>query len=596
MLATLGLLVVLAAAGLWWWAGQEGSLDYVLRRVAQGQPLQSEGVEGSLRSGWRIKRLAWEKDGLRVEALDITLKWHPLALLNRTLRVEQVTVGTARVVDQRPKDDEPLEPPGSLRLPLRVAVDDLKVTRIEYIGAAEVQAAGLAGSYGFDGLNHRVKVSSLKLAGGDYSGQATVLALKPMTLEAKLAGRVQAPVPGVEAPVALAFEAGAAGTLEAFQAQARLQVPQAGTASADLPHATATARITPFAAMPVPQGAADFRQLDLGQFWPAAPRTALSGHVAVTPAGTATWQLSADLRNAVPGPWDQQRLPLASAKAEGEWRSGTALVRSLQAQLGGGKVEGSGAWEGGGWSFSGRVEEVDPAQLHGAMAPLPLSGPVKARGEAGNVDFDVALTAGAAPRRSARKAASGEAAWLAALDLREVVAKGRWAGDALSIAPLRIRTSDASLEGQLQLQLAARAGSGRLQLRAPGIQGQADGSLAETRGQGRLELTAGNLAQAQQWLRRFPGVGPALAGLQLRGNAETRLAWQGGWRDPSVQGRLAAGNVQWTQPASGAGQPPPWVLRRAEVKLAGRLRDAALDISAQAERGQRKLELAAAGR
>lgn len=598
ILLALGLLIVLAGAGLWWWAGQEGSLETVLRRVAQGQPLEAEGVEGSLRSGWRIKRLAWDKDGLRVEAIDVMLKWQPLALLNRTLRVEEVGVGTVRVLDQRPRDDEPLKPPESLKLPWRVTVDDLKVGTIEYIGTTEVKAGTLAGSYAFDGLRHRVKVSSLQLADGAYSGEGTLLALKPMTIDLKLAGRVQAPVPGVEAPVALAFEAAAEGPMEDFNARAQLEVPQAGTASVDLPRATATARITPFASMPVPQGAADFRQLDVGQFWPAAPRTALSGRVEVAPAGTATWTLSADVRNALPGPWDQKRLPVASAKADGEWRSGTALVRSLQARLGGGSVEGSGAWEGGGWNFSGRVDDVDPGQLHGAMAPLPLSGPIKARGEAGGaVDFDVALAAGAARAAPARKPAAGsEAAWLAALELREAVAKGRWAEDTLSLAPLRIRTSDASLEGELQVQPSAKAGSGKLQLRAPGLQGQANGSVAETRGQGTLDLASGDLAQAQRWLRRFPGVGAALADLQLRGTAETKLAWQGGWRDPSVQGRIGAANVQWMAAPTGAGQPPPWVLRQAEVRLAGRLRDAALDVRAAAERGQRKIDLAVAGR
>ncbi|MGV3572230.1 MAG: translocation/assembly module TamB domain-containing protein [Ramlibacter sp.] len=598
VLLALGLLLVLAAAGLWWWAGQEGSLEWVLQRAARGQPLQAEGVQGSVRHGWRIQRMVWEKDGLKIEARDITLEWQPLALLSRTLRVDEVGVGSVRVTDTRAKDDEPLQPPDSLRLPFRITVDELVAGTIVYDGTADVEAGGLAGSYAFDGLRHRVKIDSLKLADGDYKGEGTVLAVQPMTLQVKLAGRVQAPVPGVQDPVALVFEAGADGTVRDFQARAQLRVPQAGIASADLPQATATARITPFETMPVPQGAAEFRQLDVGQFWPAAPHTALSGRVAVTPRGTATWVLSADVRNAIPGPWDARKLPLASAKAEGEWRSGTALVRSLQAQLGGGSVEGQGAWEGGGWNFSGQVDDVDPSQLHGAMAPLPLSGPVKARGEGGAVDFDVALAAGAARRPPpARKPdPDGQAAWLAALELREVTAKGRYAGDALTLEPVRIRTSDALLEGQVALQLETMAASGKLQLRAPGIQGQASGSIAETRGQGTLELAARDLAQAQQWLRRFPGVGAMLAGVQLRGNADARLAWQGGWRDPAVQGRIAAAGVQWTPAATGAGQPPPWVLRRGEVKLAGRLRDAALDVQAEVERGQRRMELAVAGR
>lgn len=590
------LLLLLAAAGIWWWAGQEGSLEWALRQAAGRVPLQSDGVRGSLRSGWRIDRIAWERDGLRLEAEDISLEWQPLALLGRTLRLDQVKVGSARVIDQRPASDETLQPPASLALPWRVTVDELEVAKLAWQGRTQVEARGLAGRYAFDGLKHQVELRGLQLAGGSYRGEGTLLALPPMTLQARLAGRFQAPVPGVAAPVPLLFDAQLQGPIERLDVRAQLRVPAGPERSQELPRATATARITPFEALPVAQGAADFRQLDLVQFWPAAPRTRLSGQVEVVPAGTATWQLQVDVRNTLPGPWDAQRLPVARARGQGEWRGGTVMVSELQAELGGGEVEGSGAWEGQGWNFEGWVRAVDPGQLHGSLASLPLTGPVKLRGAGRAVDFDVALTAGDAPpvRGKARRTPEGEL--LAALELREAVAQGRWAGDALTLKPLRVRTGDAVLEGEAQLQPKAKAGSGKLLLRAPGLQAQATGTVAETRGQGTIEFTAADLAQAQQWLRRWPGVADALAAPALRGRAEARLAWQGGWRDPSVQGRLQAAGVEWAPPATGGGrQLPAWVLRTAELRLDGRLRDAVLELRVLAERGQRKLDLATAG-
>ena len=597
----LGLLLLLAAAGIWWWAGQEGSLEWTLRRLAQGQPLQSDGVRGSLRAGWRIDRLAWERDGLRLEARDIALEWQPLALLGRTVRLDQVKVASVRITDLRPPDDAPLRPPASLQLPWRVTVDELVVAKLEYRGRMQVEAGGLAGRYAFDGLRHHVGLQSLQLAGGNYRGQGTLLALPPMTLDTRISGIFPTPVPGVAKPVPLQFEAKLKGPLAALDVQAQLRVPQAGAAAADLPSATASARLAPFEPMPVPRGAADFRQLDLAQFWPAAPRTLLSGHVEVVPAAAAIWQLKADVRNALPGPWDAKRLPVASARGKGEWRAGTAMVKELHAQLAGGEVAGHGAWQGQGWHFEGRVRDVDPAQVHGSMASLPLSGPVKLAGVGQAIDFDVALQAGAAlpppqpPPRAGQQATLRAA--VRALELREAVAKGRWAGDALTLSPLRVRTSDAQLEGQLELQLAAASGSGRLQLRAPGLQGQADGALAQTRGQGTIELTATDVAQAQQWLRRWPGLRELLGHAQVKGRADARLAWQGGWRDPAVQGRVQAAGVEWLPPATRQAQaPPPWVLRTAELRLDGRLRDAALDLRARAERGQRKVDLDVAGR
>ncbi|HXE49149.1 MAG TPA: hypothetical protein VN663_12315, partial [Ramlibacter sp.] len=68
VLMTLIVLVLSAVAALWWWSGSEGSLEWVLRRIARSQPLTAEGVQGSLREGLHVKRLAWEQGGLKIEA------------------------------------------------------------------------------------------------------------------------------------------------------------------------------------------------------------------------------------------------------------------------------------------------------------------------------------------------------------------------------------------------------------------------------------------------------------------------------------------------------------------------------------------------
>jgi len=594
-LGAIGLLLAFCAAGIWWWAGQEGSLDWVLQRVAGRGSLQSEGVQGSIRRGWHIRRLVWEREGLRVEAEDIRLEWQPLALLNRTLRVDQVQVARVRVVDRRPRSAEAMKPPDNLRLPWRIHAEALKVGALSYQGRAQLEASGLAADYAYDGLRHRVGLKSLQLAGGDYRGDLALLAIAPLTVDASLSGRFAAPVPGTQERVPLEFTARAEGPAAAIDANARLQVAGAPAGRGELPSAKASARITPFALMPVPRGEADFSQLDLAMFWPSAPRTQLSGQVGVVPAGTASYRITADVRNAAPGPWDANKLPLAAARGEGVWRDGNALVQSLVAEAGGGRVEGSGAWQGQGWKFQGRVEGVDPSRLHTMMAPLPLTGPLKLDGEGQAIGFDVSLQAGPARARAARAERAPTA--IAALELRELLAQGRWVGDALSLTQLRARTSDALLEGALEWQRAAQAGSGRLQLRAPGLQAQARGSIAQTRGQGSAELASTDLAQAQRWLARWPGVGPALKALALRGQAQAQLAWQGGWRDPSVQARASARSLGW-QPVPGTqdANPPPWTLRDAQLQVQGRLRDAALDLRGQAEQGQRKVDLTANGR
>lgn len=587
-----GLLLVLAASVLWWWAGREGSLEWTLRQVTGRVPLESEGVRGSLRRGWHIDRLAWERDGLRVEVEDVRLEWQPIALLNRTLQLEEVKAARVRVIDQRPRDEEPLKPPEHLRLPWRVNVERLEAGSIAYQGRTTFELGGLAAQYRFDGLRHRAQIEQLRFADGSYRGELSLLAVQPLDIDAQVSGQLAAAAPGGGASVPLELAVSAKGPAEAIEVEARVQVAPGTARSGTEPGATAKARITPFAEMPLPQAEVLLRELDLALFWPQAPRTLLSGRVDVEPVASDRYRLQAELRNAAAGPWDTRRLPVNELRGTGEWRAGTALLQTLAARAGGGRIEGSGRWRGQGWEFDGRVEGVDPAQLHTQLAPLPLTGPLRLGGQGQAVTFDVQLQAG--PARG-RKDAAGVAAAAAALDLRDLLAEGRWSGDTLTLAQLRLRTGDALLEGQGHFRPAGRAGGGRLQLAAPGLQVRAAGDLTEARGEGTAEISAPDLARAQRWLSRWPGAGPALKGLALRGQGAARVAWQGGWRDPAVQARAGVTAFGWEAPGDKTA-PPPWAIPDATLEVQGRLRDAALTLRGRAERGQRKFDLVTNGR
>ncbi len=89
------------------------------------------------------------------------------------------------------------------------------------------------------------------------------------------------------------------------------------------PRATISAKVTPWAAQPVPKADANFSDFDAGAIWAAAPKTQLTGelHVAPTqPAATAGssagWHLEADIENKAAGPWDK-KAPAAAAAARG---------------------------------------------------------------------------------------------------------------------------------------------------------------------------------------------------------------------------------------------------------------------------------------
>lgn len=600
--AGLAVVLLLAGAGFWWWAGSEGSLDWMLRQIARSQPLRAEGVEGSLRAGLRVKRLLWERGGFKVEALDVHVEWTPLALLSGALKLDQAHAAVVRVEDRRPPT--PGTVPQSLVIPLRVAVDELEVGRVEWAGpASSFAATDLAAGYSFNGSGHQVELHSLRWGGGSYRGRASVGALGALPVDASLEGRFQAAVPGGTAQLPLAFTASARGPLADLQASAVLQVASGAASSGT--RATATAHITPWAQQPIPQAQADFRQLDLGALWPdRLPRTSMAGQVRLQPAGTGTWTVSAVISNDLAGPWDKGRLPLEKLSAQGEWRlSGQGLVRSLQARLGGGQLQAHGEWRGtSGWAVKGQLQGVNPAALYSAMAALPLSGSADLKGEGTAIAFDLDLkAAGAKADRAKPNPATGElAATVQALELRQGSARGRWADGQLSLPAFDIRTADAGLRGALELRPATRAGSGRVTLEAPGLQARADGQLAEARGHGSVQLAVNNAAQALRWVQRLPAMPAALQGVALGGRGEAQIAWQGGWRDPAVQARIASPLLELRSAAAaqqaGAVAGPPWIVRDALATVNGRLSDALLEAHGRAELGQRRLALDLSGR
>lgn len=591
-------LLLSTVAGLWWWSGTEGSLEWALRRIARSQPLTAEGVQGSLRSGLHVQRLAWERDGLKVEAGDVHLTWRPVSLLEGIVKVTRLDAATLRITDRRPASGAPGRPPGSLAMRLQVELDDLAIAQVQWIGDRTVQAYGLAARYWYDGAAHWLRISRVHLYGGSYRGAASLGALGPLPLDATLSGKLDTSVPGAAAQLPLEFTASLRGPLADLRAQAWLRATGTATAT-QAPQATATAHITPWAAQPLPQAQAQLGGLDLAGVWPQAPHTRLSGQVQLAPAGAAAWQVSAGLRNDLPGPWDQQRLPIEQLTAQGEWRAGTALVRNLEAQLGGGHVSAAGQWRpsSAGWTLQGRVSGVDPAALDSRLAAAPLSGRVDVQQGGGAIAFDLGLrgapAAKAPPQR--RTGSAKGAVPVRALQLRQLSATGRWAGGRLSLSKLQLRTSDASLRGTVELEWATRSGRGRLDLQAPGLRAQASGEAAESRGRGMLQVRSSQLALAQRWLQRLPGMPAALGATGVDGRADAQLAWQGGWRDPMVQAALSSPLLE-LRTAGAAAAAPAWSVRDASVAVNGRLSDAALSAHARARQGQRQIGLDFAGR
>ncbi len=644
------LLVIPAAA--WLWAGSEGSLATALRWAAQtstqGAPaLESNGVTGSLRGGGHVAKLNWQSQGLRLTALDVDLQWEPLALLRRSIHVQRLRAASLEVAPIERADAPPSAPPTSLRiaLPARLSlnIDALEIDQLTWQGTRPVSTGKLSGRYAYTGAQHQIALTELVWAGGRYQGKAEVNSDAPFALEAALSGTLAASVPAGAPALPLVLQASAQGLLTDLQVQADLNgapVPPTApsvpgqAAQADSPRAQLKARLAPWGALPVTEAEALFRALDLAMLWPAAPQTRLNGSASVQPLPAKAWRLQLDARNASPGPWDRQRLPAEQVQAEGEWRDGQALLHSLNARLGGGRLQGSGQWKPalepppstgalpagrGNWEVQGTLDAVNAAALYSALPAQRLSGRASAQSTGLRLGFDIALQASAPTITASTEPKGGNALinQLGQLLLREVSARGAWvsaarsapspAAGTLDLATLRVRSADAELQAKGLFQPGLLSGRGEVSLRAPGMKLAAAGELQPTRGDGQLSLDSSDAQRALRWLSGLPGLPPlnALQDTSARGQARLTLAWQGGWRDPLLQAQLSMPQLDWLTPSAStptpasaptsstaaASSPGPLRLRDVQASLSGRLSEARLSLQGRAESGARRLTL-----
>ncbi len=602
-LVLIALFLVAAAV----WVSSDTSLATVLARanayLPEGYVLQAEGVRGSLRQGGKIAHLRYDAKGLVVDALDVELAWRPAALLDRLLQLDQVTVKTLSISDTRPPNTAPLQ---ELVLPLTLDIR-FAVQQLQWQGPPAVQASALAGRYRYTGSHHQLDLEQARYAGGQYQGQATLAAQAPMALKADLQAQLQASVPGSPQAWPLTARASAQGTLAGNDAELALQAdvqsappaagasgqaavaptakPQpaaGGPAVAQAVHARLAARIRPWATQPVVQASAQMQQFDLALLWPQAPRTLLSGTVAVQPQAQAGgWLAQADLRNSASGPWDQGRLPVDSLTARARYRDQAWAIESAQAGVASGQVALSGDVRGTLWTGTAQLRGVDPHALHTRLAPARVDGSLSAHSTAHSasaVDFDARL------QPSAQQPAASA---LQGLRLKSASASGSYQAGVLTLRSLALQTQDASLQGRVAVRTTGPlAVDGTLQLALPGAGASAQGKWAAQDGGGELTLDVADAALAQRWLAGLPGMPAGVAATPLQGRGQLRAQWQGGWQTLAGSGNARATRVQATLdlPALDLGSGTDGTrLRALQAQLSGTLAAMELTASSQAE-------------
>lgn len=363
----LALSVVLVAAG-WFALGTQAALDYVVQRaITEGNgQLAIEGAQGSLLSTIRAQRIAWRGDNVDVEANEMVLTWSPLDLVSRRFIVQGL--GAQRLAlhfKGGGKQSNGL--PASLALPLGVQVSNIGVQRLEWqTGESAGTVTGVTFDYAGDGTEHSVRKLRLVTVQGTLSGDARLGATAPYPLSGTLAFAGDGDYRGGAAKVTVT------GTLESIALDATGTLRNA--------NGTVKATLAPFSAAPLVSADIDARDVDLAQFAPALPATALTVNLTARPVGNG-FAGTLNARNAGAGPVDAGRVPVSALASAFAWDGSALALTGATAELpGGGRAAGDVRIPRSGQPVSMRLAltDLDLARIVSSLTTTRLSGTITA--------------------------------------------------------------------------------------------------------------------------------------------------------------------------------------------------------------------------
>lgn len=389
-LVLLAALLVGAGAGLRWVLHTESGTRWALDQAARHVPgFVVRDPQGSLLGDFQARQLVVPAGATTVEVQQ--LHWSGLRLHGWRLSAPYVQLGATEiaagrvVVRSAPPEEAAAaarpQPPASLRLPLGVQVDALRVDELVLPGQAVPVTALRARLVA--GEQHAIESFSAAWNGLRAEAEARIGADAPLPVQARV--RVTSdPEAGAGAPIPawaqdVQAELGADGPLERLAATLSLHMQEQSL--------QAEAGLAPFEPLPLSRLDARFRKLDLarllGPFTALAPTTQLDGSAVVTLRdGGQPMGIEVELANALPGSWHALRLPLARAvvQASGEGRRWTVQRAELDAAGApghpAGRLSATGSWNDGELQLQATLASLVLEALDQRLPPMLLSGPV----------------------------------------------------------------------------------------------------------------------------------------------------------------------------------------------------------------------------
>lgn len=519
VLFTLAALMLAAALAVVWMLTTESGTRTLLSLLGRQLPVETSGVRGSLVDELQVERLQLAAGENRIVIEGARLRWQPWQLRDGRLDIERMSVRSLTIFTRAGKD-EPPQMPATLELPFRLSLASLEVGRLNVQRDEQMLLAAehVLLSLHYDGNRHQLQLKQMQVLpqgaaaiSGRLSGTLELAAQPPFAL----AGDWQ--LRGAHAQGQAEGRLRLEGSLAALDAQFDLRLQREALKA----RVDGTVALRPFAPQPFAGAQLRARGLDLASLVAGWPRTRIDASVTMNSPEGGSFVLT----NAIPGPLDRERLPLADARGDFTLAPDALRLSSLalnrdefRGDIGLRRTRGGNEWQ-----VQGRLRRLRLADWR-RVAGLPdivLRGDIDAEGSA-------------TPRPSGRLAFSLDDSRVGPWPLS---GKGR----------LRIDTLSVDIE-----QLALRAGANRL---------KADGRVDMAGGDLRFALTAPKLAQL---------------GDDFRGSAEVEGRLSGTFDAPVVDARWRADALRLPGELS--------VGSTRGTLLAGRTLDAPLRLAAEGER------------
>lgn len=356
------LLLVFLLVSAAWLAGSEAALRFLARQAValSGGQLAIEGVNGSLYGPLRIDALRLDGEEKRFELRDLRLDWSPRALWQRDLRISQLELAELRVSAIKPSA-EPPKLPETLRLPLALSLPSVRIDRLLIQAAGREWRLGEI-EFGLDKPvdTYRLDLRTLATPWGRARAHASLAESPPFKLDGE--ARFQ--------HASGELKASAGGRLDRIRVSATAALA-GGRGQADL-------LLTPFARRPLESARISAARIDPAAWDKTLPRADLELHAELRAGRDQRFAGDLAVRNALPGSWDQRRLPLREATARIDGNLDGADLSALRLDLGrAGIFTGTGHVDASGARLDLRTERFDPRGLHGKLRSLRLAGDIR---------------------------------------------------------------------------------------------------------------------------------------------------------------------------------------------------------------------------